>query len=56
VDFPLTMLPQSTEIDWSSYEKLWVEYADKASVESTGLSDGMTLMFEHSIIGKDSLV
>ncbi|KAL9185341.1 hypothetical protein ACHAXT_003118 [Thalassiosira profunda] len=38
---------------YDKYEEQWEAYADQHSVESSGLSDGMRLMFEHAVTSKD---
>jgi hypothetical protein len=40
----------------SAYQNEWLKYADHATVESSGLNDGMEIMFEYSLVGKDGIM
>lgn len=53
VEFPVD--PENTDLAefHSHYQDKWLKYADHGTIESSGLSDGMEVMFEYSLIGKD---
>jgi len=52
-EFPVGENIVIDEQNYESFLKSWNEYADHGTLESLGLSDGMKLMFEYALVGKD---
>jgi len=46
-------IPVTAALSFNKYGERWEAYADSHSVESVGLSDGMRLMMEFAVSGKD---
>jgi hypothetical protein len=56
VEFPVDHSTLDIAEFRSAYQNEWLKYADHATVESSGLHDGMEVMFEYSLVGKDSIM
>ena len=39
--------------DYDSYRESWQSYGEQKSIGELGLSDGMHIMFEYALFGKD---
>lgn len=52
-EFPVGENIVIDEQNYKSFLKSWNEYADHGTLDSLGLSNGMKLMFEYALVGKD---
>ena len=52
-EFPVGENIVIDEQNYTSFLKSWDEYADNGTLDSLGVSNGMKLMFEYALVGKD---
>ena len=55
-EFPVDLSTFDEGAFQSQYESAWLQYADHGTVESAGLIDGMQVMFEYAVVGKDGFL